>query len=95
MTSLAIADGWTMTSGQRGGRGLGAWREVVLAWAVATVLAGALLVTVPNHDKEGSPARLWSLAPTAGAHLQQTAPDAEGPRSDEACSDRDYANERC
>jgi len=88
MTSLAIAEGWTMTSTDRGAR-----REIIIAWATAAVLAGALVLAVPNHDKEGSAASLWPLAPAAGAH--QKAADPEGSGSNEACSDRDYANERC
>ncbi len=93
MTSLAIAEGWNMT-GPRGGRGWSSWREVAAAWAVAAVLAGALLLTVPRHDLQSPPASLWSISPAAGSHAHRKAPDAEGP-ADEACSDRDYANELC
>jgi anti-sigma-K factor RskA len=95
MTSLAIREGWAMTStAPTGGPRRSAWREVVVAWAMAAVLAGALVLTVSHHDKEGSDAGLWSLAPAA-SHAHQKAADPEGPGSDETCSDRDYANERC
>jgi hypothetical protein len=82
-------------TGSKGGHRWGRWHQVVVAWTVAVVLAGALVLTLPNRDKEGSPAELWSVAPTAGSHARQKAPDAEGPVGDQACSDRDYANERC
>jgi hypothetical protein len=82
-------------TGSKGGRRWGRWHDVVVAWAAAVVLACVLVLTLPNHDKEGSPAELWSVAPTAGSHAQQKVPDAEGSISDQACSDRDYANERC
>jgi hypothetical protein len=97
MTSLVIAEGWTMIgTGSKGGRDRGAWREVGMAWAVAVVLAGALLLTaVPRHDTQAPPASLWSLSPAAGGHLHKKAQDAEGPTGDEACTDRDYANELC
>ena len=82
-------------AGPKAGPPRGAWRrDVVVAWAMAAVLAGALVFWTPSHDKQAPPASLWSLAPTASyAHHQ--AADPEGPASDEACSDRDYANERC
>ncbi len=96
MTGLVITEGWKMIgSGPRSGRDWGAWREVAIAWAVAVVLAGALLLTVPRHDTQVPPASLWSLSPAAGGHLHKKAQDAEGPAGDEACSDRDYANELC
>lgn len=96
MTSLAIAEGWTMaSSGLKGQRGRGGWREVIVAWAVATALAGALVSTLPGQNKEGAPQRLWSLAPAAAGHTHLKATDDEGPVGEEACSDRDYANERC
>ena len=96
MTSLAIAEGWNMTGiDPKGARAWGAWREVVTAWAVAVVLAGALLVTLPSHDRLSPPANLWSLSSAAGGHVHAKASDSEGPKSDETCSDRDYANERC
>jgi hypothetical protein len=95
MTSLAIREGWAMTStAPTGGPRWTAWREVVVAWAMAAVLVGVLVLTVSHHDKEGSAAGLWSLAPTA-SHAHQKTADPEGPGSDETCSDRDYANERC
>ena len=96
MTSLVIAEGWNMIgTGPKGERDWGAWREVGMAWAVAVVLAGALLLTVPRHDKEAPLASLWALSPTAGGHLHKKAQDAEGPTGEEACTDRDYVNERC
>jgi hypothetical protein len=96
MTSFAIAEGWTMTgNGPRGGRDGSNWREVATAWAVAVVLAGALVLTVPRHTAESPPASIWSINPSAGGHVHQPTSDAEGPTADQACSDRDYANERC
>jgi len=96
MTSLAIAEGWNMAStGQRGGRASGAWRDVIVAWTVATLLAGALLLSIPSHDRRAVPVNLWSLSPAAGNQVHKKIFDAEGPTGDEACSDRDYANERC
>ncbi|HXP77073.1 MAG TPA: hypothetical protein VN823_23255 [Stellaceae bacterium] len=93
MTSLAIVDGWNMTStGPEGRHGRGAWREVVVAWAAAAVLAGALVLSLPSHRRESSSASPWSLAPAAGVFVHQ---DDEDPPGDEACTDRDYANERC
>lgn len=83
MTSIAPA----------GGPRRSTWREVVVAWTMAAVLVGVLVLTVSHHDKEGPAAGLWSLAPASHAH-QKTA-DPEGPAGDETCSDRDYANERC
>lgn len=96
MSSLAIAARWIMTNaGPKAGPQLGAWRrDVVVTWAMATVLAGALAFWTSSHDKQTMPAIPWSLAPTAG-HAHHLAADPEGPASDEACSDRDYANERC
>jgi len=77
-------------------RGWSAWREVGAAWAVAVVLAGALVLTVPRRDGQNLVPSLWSLSPVAGGHVHQRTTDAEGPVSDdEACSDRDYVNERC
>ena len=96
MTSLAIAEGWNMTGiGPRGERNRGAWREVAAAWGVAAVIAGALLLTLPNHDRSGSQETLGSLSPAAGTHAHEKASDAEGPADEETCSDRDYANELC
>lgn len=96
MTSLAIAEGWTMTrNGLRGRGNWSNWRAVVAAWAVAVVLAGALILAVPRHDSESPPANIWSISPAAGGHKHQPRADAEGPIMDQACSDRDYANERC
>ena len=96
MTSLVIAEGWNMIGTDRkGARDWSAWREVGMAWAVAVVLAGALVLTVPRHDTQAPPASLWSLSPAAGGHLHKKAHDAEGPTGDEACTDRDYANELC
>lgn len=96
MTSLAIAEGWSMIgTGPKGGRDRGAWREVGTAWAVAVVLAGALLLAVPRHHAQGPAASLWSLSPAAGGYLHKKSQDAEGPAGDEACSDRDYADELC
>jgi len=34
-------------------------------------------------------------APPTTSHAHQKTADPEGPGSDETCSDRDYANERC
>jgi hypothetical protein len=96
MTSLAIAEGWNMIgTGPRDRQDWSNWREVVAAWIVAAVLASALLVSVPRHDRPGPPASLWSLSPTADGHAYKRAPDAEGPTGDQACSDRDYVNELC
>lgn len=96
MTSLVIVEGWNMIgTGPKGGRDWGAWREVGMAWAVAMVLAGALLLTVPRHHTQLPTAGLWSLSPAAGGYLHKKAQDAEGPAADDACSDRDYANELC
>ena len=96
MTSLAIAEGWTMaSSGLKDRHGRGGWHEVIVAWTVAAALAGALVLTLPNQNKEGSPQRLWSLAPAAASHPHLKATDDEGPVGDEACSNRDFANERC
>jgi hypothetical protein len=82
-------------TGHKREHGLWIWRDVVVAWTVAMMLVGALVLTVPNHAGERSmPAGLWSLARAAG-HTHASARDAEGPKSDEACSERDYANERC
>jgi len=89
MTSLAIREGRAMTStAPRGGPRRTAWREVVVAWAMAAALVGVLVLTVSHHDKEGS------AAPTT-SHAHQKTADPEGPGSDETCSDRDYATERC
>jgi hypothetical protein len=96
MTSLAIAEGWTMTGdGPRGGRNWSNWREVVTAWTVAVILAGALLLGAPRHDAGGPAASFWSISPAAGGHAHHHASDDEGPSGTEACSDRDYANELC
>ncbi|HKX06908.1 MAG TPA: hypothetical protein VJN67_01880 [Stellaceae bacterium] len=96
MTGLVIAEGWNMIgTGPKGDRDRRAWREVGMAWAVAVVLAGALLLTVPRHQVQLPTASLWSLSPAAGGHLHKKAQDAEGLADDEACSDRDYANELC
>jgi hypothetical protein len=96
MTSLAIAEGWNMVgAGQRGGRASGAWRDIIVAWTVATLLAGALLLSIPNHDRRDVPVNLWSLSPAAGTHLHKKASGAGESTGDEACSDRDYANELC
>jgi hypothetical protein len=96
MTSLAITEGWTMASGgHRGGRASGAWRDVIVAWTVAMLLAGALLLSIPHHDRQDVPLNLWPLSPAAGNHIHKKVFDAEGPTGDEACSDRDYVNERC
>jgi hypothetical protein len=97
MTSFAIAEGWTMTlgSGRKGHRGSGGWQEVAVAWALAGVLLGVLLLAVPNRGNGHLPPGLWSLAPAAGTHVHPQAPDDEGPASGVACSDRDYASERC
>jgi hypothetical protein len=95
MTGLAIVEAWNMAStGPREGRLWGAWRDVVMAWAVGMVLAGALLLAVPSHGRQSAPS-LWSLSPAAGSHIHKKAFDAEGATGDEACSDRDYANELC
>jgi hypothetical protein len=66
-----------------------------MAWAVVVVLAGALVLVLPNHENKSSTARLWSPASAGVVQAHSKTPDAEGPISDEACSDRDYANERC
>jgi hypothetical protein len=96
MTSLAIAEGWNMTgTDPKGERDWGAWREVAVAWAVAAVIAGALMLTLPNHDPLGSQENLWSLSPAAGTHAHNKTSDAESPTDEETCSDRDYANELC
>jgi hypothetical protein len=69
------------------------WRAVAAAWMVAVALTGALAL-VQREAKAGSTASLRSLAAAARlAHLN--AADPECPTSDETCSDRDYANERC
>jgi len=78
-----------------GARGWSAWREVGAAWAVAVVLAGALVLTVPRRDGQNLVPSLWSLSPVAGGHVHQRTTDDEGPIGDQACSDRDYVNERC
>jgi hypothetical protein len=59
------------------------------------VLAGALLLMVPHRGGQIPVVSLWSLSPVAAGHVHQRTTDAEGPVSDEACSDRDYVNERC
>lgn len=95
MTSLAMTEGWNMTStGPKGGPDRGPWRDVAVAWTLAAVLAGALVLTITSHDRVGPPANLWSLAPSAG-HAHQKAADPEDAAGDETCSDRDYANELC
>jgi hypothetical protein len=96
MTSLAIAEGWTMTgNGPSGSGNWSNWREVAAAWAVAVVLAGALLLGMPRHNAESPTDNIWSISPAAGGHTHQPSADEEGPITDQACSDRDYANERC
>lgn len=96
MTSLAIAEGWDMAStGHKNARASGAWRDVIVAWTVATLLAGALLLSIPNHERRDGAINLWSLSPAAGNHVHKKVFDAEGPTGDEACTDRDYVNERC
>jgi len=96
MTSVATAEGWNMTgTGPKAARSWAAWRDVVSAWAVAAVLATALLLTLPNHDRPGSQENLWSLSPAAGSYAHKKASDSEGPTREETCSDRDYANELC
>ncbi len=83
------------STGPRGQRGRNAWREVIMAWAAAAVLASVLAVAM-KHDYSGSPAAaMSSLTPAAGGHVHKQVTDDEGPASEEACSDRDYANERC
>jgi hypothetical protein len=84
------------STGPNGQRGRSAWREVIMAWAAAAVLAGVLAVAMAKHDDSGAPASaMSSLTPAAGGHVHKKAMDDEGPASEEACSDRDYANERC
>ena len=96
MSSLAMSEGWNMIgTGPKGSRSTGAWREVGIAWAVTLILAGALLLTVPRHERQGPPAKVWSLSSAASTLAHRRAPDPESPASDEACSDRDYANELC
>ena len=96
MTSFAMAEGWIMKgSGARAVRAWNAWREVGAAWALAAALAGALLLTLPSQDRPGAQENLWSLSPAAGMHVHKKSLDAEGPASDESCSDRDYAHELC
>ena len=69
------------------------WRAVAMAWMVAAALTGAL-VLMQREGKVCSAASLRSHAAAVRlAHLK--AADPEGPTSDETCSDRDYANERC
>jgi hypothetical protein len=69
------------------------WRAVAGAWMVAAALIGAL-VLVQREGKAGSAASLPLHA--AAAHLAHVkVADPEGPTTDETCSDRDYANERC
>jgi hypothetical protein len=93
MTSIAIAEEGTMTG--KGPRpDWTTWREVLAAWTVAVVLAGALLLSMPRHDAGTPPANIWSLSPAAG-HPHHASADAEGPFTDQACTDRDYASERC
>src|SRR5262249_53093063 len=93
--SLSEREGWTMKSADHGGRrDRETRRQVVVAWAVAAILVGALALTVPSRSGDESVARLWSVAPAAG-DMRHKALDAEGPSSDDACSERDYANERC
>ena len=95
MTSLAIGERWNMIGiGPRDGCHWRGWQEVIVAWAAAGMLVGALLFAVPRHDTQSAPASLWSLG-HAGHHAHRKAVDSEGPTSDEACSDRDYANELC
>lgn len=96
MTNLAIAEGWTMTgNGPKARVDWSHWREVGAAWAVAVMVAGALLLSVPRHTESPPPAGLWSLSPAAGSHAHHPRADAEGPLGPETCSDRDYANELC
>ena len=84
------------STGPKAQRGRSGWREVIMAWAAAVVLAGVLAVTMVKHDDSGSPAAAMpSLTPAAGGHVHKKAVDDEGPAGEEACSDRDYANERC
>ena len=95
MTSLAIREGWAMTStAPTSGPQSSVWREVVVAWAMAAVLAGVLVLTVSHYHRQGSATSSWLLAPSAH-HAHDKATDPEGPGGDETCSDRDYANERC
>ena len=95
MTGFAITEGRAMTStASRAGSHRSAWGEVVVAWAMAAALAGVLLLMVSDHDKESSATSSWPLTPSAH-YAHQMAVDPEGPASDETCSDRDYANERC
>jgi hypothetical protein len=93
MTSLVSGKGWIMT-GPMDGQRWSAWREVAVAWAFAALFASTLVLAVPTHHREGSPASPSSFASAAG-HAHPKLPDAEGPRSGETCSDRDYVNERC
>jgi hypothetical protein len=95
MKNPAIAKGWTLMprGGDKSVRARSAWREVAVAWVWAAALIGALVMAMPIRGAERVP-RLWSLAPAAG-HVHARGADAEGPASDEACSDRDYASERC
>ena len=97
MASPASVEGLKMAStGPRGQRGRSAWREVIMAWAAAAVLAGVLAVAMVKHDDRGSAtAAMSSMTPAAGGHVHKQVTDDEGPASEEACSDRDYANERC
>ena len=95
MTSLAITEGWNMLGTVLKEARSRPWREVIAAWAVATVVAGVLLLTLPSHDRPDSQENLWSLNPAAGTHAHKKASDAEGPTDEQACSDRDYANELC
>jgi|GEM_PF-3317371 hypothetical protein len=95
MTSLAIADGWMMTSSGPKGRERAAWREVLVAWAAAAMLVGALLWSAPSHHTSGSLSGISSVRPAAGGYAHDNTGDDEDPVGDQACSDRDYANERC
>ncbi len=94
MTSLAITSGAMTSIASKAGPQAGARRDVVVAWAMAVVLASALVLTVPSHDEQGPSGSPLPLASAAG-QIHPKAADSEGPSSDETCSDRDYANERC
>ncbi|HUN45549.1 MAG TPA: hypothetical protein VMU85_03470 [Stellaceae bacterium] len=76
--------GWTMG------------REIVVTWLIAAAVV-AVLLFLPANDGAGLDQALSALSPAAASDNSATAEDpddADVPPAN-ACSERDYANERC
>ena len=78
------ASGWTMG------------REIVVTWLIAAAVV-AVLLFLPATDGSGLDQTLSGLSPAASSDHPATAedPDSADVPANNACLERDYANERC